>query len=213
MKHTNLLPAFALVLLLSGCAKEPAQEYKLSAEQLAWQPYRTGDVLRFGHDKSSKVRTYRIIEVQDRMEKQYVGGAILPFPRKQAPLCQEILVRVQRTDSIGGPQLALIMQLSYESGYGLQLRTDVYWEPMTTGELPIDSINARQSIPTGYPSLALLPSLQLGPAAYTQVIDSRNPYPNPNPVGFKPINRLYYARGKGVVGFEENGSDLWYRLP
>ena len=59
----------------------------------------------------------------------------------------------------------------------------------------------------------VLASATLGPATYSQVIRVDNrPAPGTAPLG-RSTRRLYYARGKGVVAFEEAGNDLWYRLP
>ncbi|WBA43783.1 hypothetical protein [Hymenobacter canadensis] len=214
MKHTYLLPAFALLGLVSGCAKDPAQEFKLSAEQLAWQPYRTGEVLRFGHDKSSKIRTYRVIEVQDRMETQYQSGSWLPFPQKEPPLYQYLTIKVQRTDSTSQPWVALDMHLYSMPVGGIELRAAAEWESFYNTYLPIDSVNAGVSIDTlYYPGIKLLPTVRLGPTTHPQVIFCRNKYPNSIPAGGKRNRYLYYAKRKGVVGFQEDGSGLWYRLP
>ena len=65
------------MLALVGCEKE-TPEYRLTAEQLAWQPYHVGDVLRFGQARTSKVRTFTIKEVDDRTETlcNNCGGGI-----------------------------------------------------------------------------------------------------------------------------------------
>ena len=44
-----------LMLAVAGCKKQETPEYRLSVEQLAWQPYHAGDVLRFGQAHSRKV--------------------------------------------------------------------------------------------------------------------------------------------------------------
>ena len=215
MKLLYLLPICALATLLSGCAKEPAQEYKLSAEQLAWQPYRTGDVLRFGHDKDSQVRTYRITEVQDRMEEAYQPYNWLPFSQSAAPLYQFISVAAQRTDSAGQVYNVLDLSLYHSLEYRkLELRADASWEMQSGVLLPIDSVIAGTRIDTlYYPGIKFLSTVRLGPTTYSQVLFARNQRPNQVAPGSKPNRYLYYAKGNGIVGFQEDGTGLWYRVP
>lgn len=211
---SRLIGAALLSLTLVACAKEPAVEYRLSAAQLAWQGYRAGQELRFGHARDGRVRTYRVVDVQDRLEKQFMGyGVALPFPRKAAPLYQQITVRVQRTDTAA--QQVLTLGLRYDPIYDLapQLEAEAEWESFYYARLPIEAVNAGAPIDTLQYAARLLPAATLGPATYTQVIRVDNrPYAGAAPLG-RQTRRLYYAKGLGVVAFEEAGNDLWYRLP
>lgn len=67
MKRVSVL-GLGLLLGLASCTDKPVPEYRFTAEQLAWQPYRVGDVLRFGQARSNKVRTFIVTEVNDRLE-------------------------------------------------------------------------------------------------------------------------------------------------
>ena len=220
MFRLSLLAGGAFLLLtLTSCPKSPAVEYRLSAEQLAWQGYQIGEELRFGHAQDSRVRTYRVTEIRDQMEKQYTGGGGpgLPFPRKESPLCQHRTVVALRTDSLYRPLPILDLQLSTDGGYDRPLlRAEAEWETFGYAPLPLDNIINGTPIDTLYgyrPGTRLLASATLGPATYSQVIRVDNrPAPGTAPLG-RSTRRLYYARGKGVVAFEEAGNDLWYRLP
>lgn len=227
MKHTYLLPAFALLLLLSGCAKDPVQEFKLSAEQLAWQPYRTGNVLRFGQAGSGKVRTFVIDDVEDKLKEYSLGGIAPGVPwRAKRVKSQSIEVLVRRTDtirysptptstptrpdSIPDTYASSLLSISAgdldQPGY-----TYLSWDFGFSNSLPIDEVIA--GLPLGN-STQLLPTLRLGGIDYTSVLHIPNGRSG-NPSGFprnKPARFVYYAKGFGVVGFEE-GNTLWYRLP
>ncbi|UOQ71913.1 hypothetical protein [Hymenobacter cellulosilyticus] len=98
MRLPTLLPIAGLAaFLLTACSREsePDPEYRMSADQLAWQPYRIGDVLRFGHAKDGKVRTYRITEVNEEMVEYSLGLFTKKRDRKQ-----QFNVLAERTDSI-----------------------------------------------------------------------------------------------------------------
>ncbi|WP_156109322.1 hypothetical protein [Hymenobacter sp. APR13] len=229
MKHTYLLPAFALLGLASGCAKEPAQEFKLSAEQLAWQPYRPGNILRFGQANSSKVRTFVIDDVEDKPEEYSLGGSAPVYlgPRKRVK-SQSIEVRVRRTDTIrysptptstptrpdSIPDTSAHSLLSISAG-DIDQPGYAYliWDYGFSSDLPYDDVIAGRPL-SGF--TLLLPMLRLGGIDYTSVLRIPNdPYLSGNPSGFprnKPARFVYYAKGFGVVGFEE-GNALWYRLP
>ena len=210
-----LLTGSALVsLVLVSCGKDPAAQYRLSAEQLAWQGYELGQVLRFGHAKDGRVRTYRVTEIRDVMEKQYGGINWTPFPSKEPPLCQHVTVLAQRTDSLFQPRPVLDLELYAQGGDPVQLRAEAEWETFYYARLPLNEVIKGLPIDTleyQYPGTALLPMVRLGPANYTQVVRVNN---RRGMVSLpKQTRRLYYARGKGVVAFEEAGNDLWYRLP
>ena len=53
----------------------------------------------------------------------------------------------------------------------------------------------------------------LGPSSYSQVLRLHARQPGGPAAGGRSIRHLYFARGKGVVAYEEAGSGLWYRLP
>ncbi|MCB2407667.1 hypothetical protein [Hymenobacter lucidus] len=212
----NIILPFALLatVLLSGCEKDP-EEYRLSAEQLAWQPYHANDVLRFGHAKDGKVRTYRVTEVQDQMEKQNTGINWTPFPSREL-IAQQVKVLALRTDSTAQPQTVLNLELYYDGSEAkVVLLAEVEWETFyPAARLPIDSVNAGVALGTTFtPGIEFLPTITLGPATYSQVIRAQNQYPTATLPGLKLVRQLYYAKNKGVVAFEEDGTGLWYRLP
>ncbi|MCB2378327.1 hypothetical protein LGH70_12075 [Hymenobacter sp. BT635] len=209
MRLCFMLPLAVLAtVLLSGCEKDPEQ-HRLTDDQLAWQPYRVNEELRFGHAKDSQVRTYRITEVKDEQEKQYMGLNFLPFPSRDV-FGQHITVTVQRTDTVAQPRTVLDLGLFYSSlDGGMVLEANAEWEGIISASLPIGFINAGLPIDTvRFPDAELLSTAAFGPTAYSQVIHVAFRYPTNGPIQ----GHLYYARQKGVVAFEEKGS-LWYRLP
>ena len=206
---------FCLALGMISCKKEPPVQYRLSPEQLAWQPYRAGEVLRFGHGKDARVRTYRISEVRDQMDSQYIGINFTPFPSKEPPLYQQIMVLAQRTDSVFSARPILELSLNFDPVNRARpaLRAEAEWETFYYARLPVEEVNAGAPFDTLQYAARLLPSATFGPATYAQVIRVDNrPAPGTAPLGSR-TRRLYYARGQGVVAFEEAGNDLWYRLP
>jgi hypothetical protein len=54
---------------LAACTA-PGPQYRFTADQLAWQPYQEGQVLRFGNARTATVRTYRVSRVVDVMVEQ-----------------------------------------------------------------------------------------------------------------------------------------------
>ena len=207
LKNLLLPGALSGLLALTSCAKDPI-EHRLSADQLAWQPYRMNDVLRFGNGRSSQVRTYRITSLQDQMERQYTGTNFTPFPSSKHD-CQHLTALVQRTDSAAVVETAIDLELSYYDE--LTLRAAAGWDNCYPAPLPLDEINQGLPIDTlRYPGTALLPTFKSGPATYGPVI--RITYRYPTTVPNKPTRQLYCAKGYGVVGFVE-GTTLWYRLP
>lgn len=126
-----LLISAGTALLLVGCSKEPAEEYCLSQDQLAWQGYQAGKVIRFGNNGNASVRTYTIISVQDEMEEQYVSPGALPLPSKKLPLCQHLTVKVQRTDSVAPAVIALNLEVYLNPGYNtVKLRAEAGWDKL-----------------------------------------------------------------------------------
>jgi len=207
----NRLPFSSLVATIlfaaTSCARE--EEYRLTEEQLAWQGYRTGQELRFGHAQDGQVRMYQVTDVQDRMESQYTGYTVSFFVAPDID-CQQINVTVQRTDSVFRPQTALKLGLYYdEADDTVKLEAQTDWEAAYSVYLPIDSLSQGASIDTlRYRNIELLASATFGTITYSQVIHVK-----PYQYGSRAIQNLYYAKGKGVVAFEEKGSGLWYRLP
>lgn len=203
-----------LMLGLTSCKKEPVQ-YRLSAEQLAWQGYRTGEELRFGHQKDARVRTYRITEVRDQMDSQYMGINFTPFPTKEPPLYQQVVVWAQRTDSVFSAHPILELSLNFDPISESQpvLRAQAEWETFYYARLPINEVNAGAPIDTLQYAARLLPRATFGPVTYAQVIRVDNRRSSGAGLASRTTRRLYFVRGKGVVAFEEPGNDLWYRLP
>ena len=205
-----------MACLLAGCGKSPGPQYRFSAAQLAWQAYHPGDVLRFGHDQDSRVRTYRVTKVTDEMENR--PGFYLSFD-SEPPKYQHISVEMKRTDTTVTYFRALDMDVPPETG--APARPDSTWCQASAEwenswmQLPIDAVERGRRIDTlVYGPNELLPTATFGPSTYTGVIHStvRHPYGSPTGTPRRP-SHFYYARNKGVVAFEEDGTGLWYRLP
>lgn len=209
------------LILCTSCLtsddEPPLVEYRLTAEQLTWQPYRTGDVLRFGNDQNERIRTYEITEIVDVMEKASTGSVYIALPvrRQTAVLVQRVAVQMQRTDSVTSRIPLLNLELSYNPDRRAPslIFSELSWEGFYNASLPIDSVNAGKPIDQRfYQGVSLLPTLTLGPTTYQQVLAAENSYPQFTLPGVRPVSRLYYARQRGVVGFVEGGT-LWYKLP
>ncbi|WP_375418330.1 hypothetical protein [uncultured Hymenobacter sp.] len=220
MNFIKLLTFSGLILFgFTACTtdKEPAPEYRLSQEQLAWQGYRQGEVLRFGRRPNGPVRTYRITAVQDRIDTLYVRAGWLPLPQAEPPRYQHVTVMAQRTDSSAFARQILDMEMwpDRNANYQPTLRVQAGWEAFTDAMLPLAEVNKRTPIDTlKHPGTELLPSATFGPTTYSQVIHAVNRYRSGlPPAGIRPTRHLYYVRGKGVVAFVEDGTGLWYRLP
>ena len=204
-----LVAAALLSLFLPSCSKDPVQ-YRLSSEQLAWQGYRSGEVLRFGNSQNSKVRSYQVAEVVNQMDKAsgiYFGSA---------PEYQSVTVRVQRTDSVVASQQVFKLRMPEVNLEGNPLNAVVEWESFYNTRLPVDVVNSGLPIDTTnsrYPGTRLLPSVVLGPTAHEQVIRVDNIQSASAAPLTTQTRRLYYAKGKGVVAFVEANGTLWYRLP
>lgn len=227
MKH--LYQAVILLLItLSGCKEKNPEEFRLTAEQLAWQPYRTGDVLRFGQAQSSKVRTFAITEVDNRFDTYSLGGSIPVYlgPRKRITV-QSINVRARRTDTLryvrtptSTPTQPDSVPFTYPTTL-LELAaghvdSDGYayvgWDIGFNNSLPLSQV--LQGITPYDTTQQLLPMVRLGGIEYGPVLRISNPSQTLL-TGFprvQPARYIYYAKDYGVVGFAE-GSTLWYRLP
>ncbi|MGY3088660.1 hypothetical protein ACVWYF_001700 [Hymenobacter sp. UYAg731] len=225
-------PAICLLMLaVAGCGKKETPEYRLSAEQLAWQPYHVGDVLRFGQARSSKVRTFVITEVDDRIITLSNGGGIPVLAGPTPSKLQQIRVDFRRTDtvryipspgstptkpdSVPATYANTLLELRTNDNHGsgsAVARSEINWDFGFYNYLPIQEVVANQPLPDT--AAHLLPSLQVGGVTYGPVIQvSNSPYAASTPLPrTKPIRRVYYARGVGVVAFLEGGT-LWYRLP
>jgi hypothetical protein len=215
-----------LLFAIGGCGKKETPEYRLSAEQLAWQPYHVGDVLRFGQDRSSKVRTFSITEVDDRMVEHCNCGGIPVLAGPTPSRLQQIRVDVLRTDtvrympspgstparpdSIPITQGNSLLEMNLYDNYGdgpVVVRTRLYWDSGFYNDLPVQEAIADKALPDT--TARVLPSLRVGGVSYGPVIQVSNSryaaVPRPRT---KPIRRLYYAKGVGVVAFLEEGT-LW----
>lgn len=223
MFPNRLFIGCAGLVTLVSCSKDPVQ-YRFSDEQRAWQPYHTGDILRFGHAQDNRVRSYRITNVDDRMEEY--GGFRISFSNDR-PEYEHITVKSERTDTTfysissapGQPRdsvvfqpTALDMLLYAPEGGTPTLQARCSWDYSFESSLPLDSAIAGVNL--NYPNLRILPSVTLGGVTYSQTIWMKPSYGNQQSTRrYKIIRQLYYTRGKGVVAFEEDGTGLWYRLP
>ncbi|HEX8326466.1 MAG TPA: hypothetical protein VF629_02910 [Hymenobacter sp.] len=204
-----LLAAVLPSLLLTSCSKDPVQ-HRFSNEQLAWQGYQAGEVLRFGRDRDAQVRTYQVAKIDDIMEPQsgfFIGTR---------PEYQRIIVEVQRTDSLSRPEQVLELRLPEAPFDDRIVHALAGWESYRYASLPIDVVNRGAAIDTSayqFPGVYFLPTAVFGAVTYSQVIRTDyRPYTG-SATPSRITRRLYYAKGKGVVAFEEVGKGLWYRLP
>ena len=217
LRLATLAAGATMLFALFSCAKEPAIEYRLTPEQLAWQGYKMGEVLRFGNARPGQERTYQVVHIKDTLETQFMGTVVaLPFPRKADPLYQQIKVRIERTDTVNYGYYALELSRNYDPVNVNQtdFRAQAEWAGFYPIRLPLDEVIAGQPIDTlYYPATTLLPAIVLGATNYQQVIRIINLDTRTSNPGHKRTRAVYYARGKGVVAFEEDGTGLWYRLP
>lgn len=219
-----------LLLGLASCGEKPVPEYRFTTEQLAWQPYHVGDVLRFGQAGSSKVRTYTVTEVNDRLETYSQGGNAPVYlgPPSNSRI-QAIDVRVRRTDTLRYALTPIstpakpdtIPYTGTESILNLNVIdrnsvvASVHWEIGFASTLPLNGLTDGT---TPLDTTFFLPALRLGGISYGPAIRLANELPlSPLPISYsspraRPTRLVYYAKGYGVVGFVE-GSTLWYRLP
>ncbi|MCR5889078.1 hypothetical protein LRS06_15135 [Hymenobacter sp. J193] len=210
------------------------KEYKLSAEQLAWQPYKAGDILRFGNARNSSIRTFTITNVDDQLHQYSLGGDAPVYlgPAKKVKY-QTLDVYALRTDTlryVHNPATSpteldslpysyattiLSMKANADEGpsYGEgSTYTLVRWDIGFSNVLPLEQVGSGQQLSDT--THQLLPSLRLGGIDYGPVLRISNSQTSP-PVEFprlRPARLVYYAKGYGVVGFVEGGT-LWYRLP
>jgi hypothetical protein len=211
LKSYRHLLAAASLLLLAGCGSSP-EEYRLTSQRLAWQGYQAGQVLRFAQRPAGPVRTYRIASVDDRLEKQQQGINYTLIPRRGI-VCQQVSVTAQRTDTIAPAKQVLDFALNYYAG-DIAFRATAGWDGFEAYDsLPIDSVNKGVAFDSlRYPGIRLVQSITFGGITYGPVLRILPFPPSGTPVK-GALRVLFYAKGAGVVAFEETGRGLWYRLP
>ena len=228
-----LLPLWLLVGVscgLAGCSNK-VEDVRLTAAQLAWQPYQAGQVLRFGRAGAAAIRTYRVADVHDRLEEVSRGGSAPVYlgpPKKYR--VQTIDVTMRRTDTVryamtytstpAHPDSALFDQATSllslsadENAPGNLAYTYFNWDVGLANTLPIDRAEAGQ-VPFDT-TQHVLSALTLGGVTYAgPVLRLSNPGFSPSAyVPRSPLASLvFYAKSYGVVGFVEKRV-LWYRLP
>lgn len=222
LKSNYLLSSLSLLAScqLTGSGAAPAPTYQLTAAELAWQGYKSGQELRFGRAGSARVRTYQVLQVKDDLQTQWRPSGWLPVPQSE-PLYQHVTVTGWRTDSllyrksVSSNDSALVKDVwldlyKYETRDGeIQTRADIAWSYWFTSYLPVETLATSQF--TASATMDLLPSIQLGASTYSQVVRITHLAAAIAPA--RTIWRLYYARELGVVAYEEVGTGLWYRLP
>lgn len=210
MKYFNKL-IISGGLVLAGCAGPP-EEYRLTSQQLAWQPYQAGQVLRFAQRPGGPVRTYRIANVDDQLVKQSQGINFTLLPRSDI-LCQQVAVTAQRLDTTAQPTTVLDFALNYYAG-DITFRPTAGWDGFNAYDsLPIDSVNKGVAFDSlRYTGIRLLQTAAFGGITYGPVLRILIFSSSATPVK-GALRVLYYAKGAGVVAFEEVGRGLWYRLP
>jgi hypothetical protein len=214
---------------LASCDKSntPGPAYRLTADELAWQGYQQGQQLRFGRAGSTQVRTYVIAEVSDRLEQQY-QSVWIAFLQGQPPRYQHIIVKGYRPDSviynvgsIANPRDSAravdtfldVQKYEPRSTPGVRvLLSQVGWDHWFRADPLLQDVTTSQPLPAGG-KVVLLSNSTLGTVSYGPTLQIDRPYAVSPAPRQRVINRIYYAKGKGVVGYEEQGTGLWYRLP
>ncbi|MBJ6111461.1 hypothetical protein JAO73_20740 [Hymenobacter sp. BT523] len=177
------------------------------------------------------MRTFTITEVDDRLVEDCNCGGIPVLAGPTPSRLQQIRVDVQRTDTVryvrtagstpGKPDsvaitgVVTLLDMSAGDNYGngpVVVQSEISWDFGFYNYLPIQQVVANQVLPDT--AAHVLPSLRVGGITYGPVIQlSNSAVMAANlPPRTKPIRRLYYAKGVGVVAFLEGGT-LWYRLP
>lgn len=231
MKKASIYGLVVAVLStgLTSCTNSdtPGPAYRLSADELAWQGYQQGQQLRFGRAGSSQVRSYLISEVTDHMEEQYQSVWIASV-QGRPPTFQHIKVSGYRTDSVeytagstASPRDSVravytFLDLQKHAVNGdpstNMLLSSIGWDYWSITYPPLQEVINNQPLLAGGP-VSLLPSVTLGGLAYGPTLLITRNYAPPTSPRQHIISRLWYARGKGVVGYEEVGAGIWYRLP
>ncbi|GAA4508601.1 hypothetical protein GCM10023172_40980 [Hymenobacter ginsengisoli] len=230
MRKILLLSAVsaAYSLVFTSCDKSnmPGPVYQLTAEEKAWQGYQQGQQLRFSRAGSSQVRTYLIVEVDDRLEEQYQSVWITPVQGK-LPRYQHITVKGYRTDSViytpvgfANPRdsaravdtfLDLQKYMPRADPSTTILLSEVGWDHWFIGNPQLQAVTTNQPLSVSG-NVELLPSITLGGISYGPTLRIKRAYvvyPAPRQ---RIISQIWYAKGVGVVGYEELGTGLWYRL-
>ncbi len=199
------------LLFVASCAPS-VEEYRLTSQQLAWQGYQLGQELRFAQHTGGPVRTYRITDVEDRMERQYTGLNLTPFASRKID-CQHIIVSAQRMDTTMGKTTVLDFELSY-TPVSLGLQAAVGWGNVgASREIPVDSVNKGVAFDSlQYQGARLLKMAVFGGTSYGPVLRF-SPFAGFATPANGSLQTLYYAKSLGVVAFVEVGRGLWYRLP
>lgn len=202
---------------MAACTS-PGPEYRFTADQLAWQPYQDGQVLRFGNSQTAAVRTYRVTRVLDIMEKQNALWGFKPFPHEGPPSYQNVSAYLQRTDSLSDEFAAFRLDFDFVNspvvaGSEMLVNARLNWDtPLYTPSiaiLPVDELNQGLPLDTvRYGSVRLLPVHTLGSATYTAVVQ----YTLRSTQYGGPTTGLYLTKANGVVGFVQRNA-LWYRIP
>lgn len=208
----------AVLLLMPAL---PAKRYPLTPEQLAWQPYRKDQVLRFGHAQDAYVRTYKVKSVRSKFVKDG------PNPGQ----FETLLVVVQRTDTTAKPFDALELELfaSDEQEGAASLKVYAGWDNYGSS-MPVEKILQGITPAREYTrstmgrvgsseveviadeSAELVPSYTLGGKTYPQVVRIDNRLDPTKQRLRYTFRHLYFSRALGVVGFEGTTGGEWYRV-
>jgi hypothetical protein len=216
MKKYYVLLGIGAGLFLASCSKTPGVKYPLSADRLAWQPYREGQVVRYVNSRTAATRTYTVTKVFDRLEKERLGINWVPLlPSREPDEYQNVTVTMQRTDSAGYSFTVVDLVRSGDPSYATGLFfAAVGWETLGNGQLPIDELN--QGLPydtTQYRGVKVLPTLTLGSNTYNNVLEIKSLYTGTISPGLPTTTRVYYAKQLGVLAFDDKATGRWYRLP
>jgi hypothetical protein len=217
MKKYYVLLGLGAGLLLASCSKTPGVKYLLSADRLAWQPYREGQVVRYANSRTGAVRSYTVIKVADYLEKERLGINWVPLLGSREPdEYQNVAVTMQRTDSVGYGFTAVSLTQSKGPGSptGSFFMATAGWETLGTAPLPVDELN--QGLPfdtTQYRGIKVLPTVALGSGTYSNVLEIRSPYAGSISSGLPTTTRMYYAKQRGVLAFEDKATGLWSVVP
>lgn len=222
-----LLPVCGVALSSCNKSNEPGPAYYLTTEELAWQGYQLGQQLRFGQAGSSRVRTYAVVEVIDRLEEGYQPVWIASV-QGQLPTYQHITVKGYRTDSasyvvasINSPKdsvrevdtfLDLQKYAPNHDPAKQALLSRVGWGTVFTADPQLQAVTTGQSLAANG-NVTMLPTFAVGGITYgptLQIVRGYKVSPGPKQ---QVTNQIWFAKGRGVVAFEEQASGLWYRLP
>ncbi|WP_187313622.1 hypothetical protein [Hymenobacter sp. BT190] len=216
----------ALTSIITGCyhhkSPDEVPNYRLTPAQLEWQIYRKNDELRFGNARSAKVRRYRITHVIDTLQEERVVG---PLGGGTRYYYQRVAVKFQRADSIVFSKICLGSRCdsSQTTDYALDLQIHEgqpdktpylssysSWPGFSGYYLPVDLPVSEWNSSASW---QYLPQATLGGRIFTDVLRYTTRAVVTSTARFKFVRTLYVTKQQGVVGFEEDGSGLWYRLP